>query len=434
MPEKKRRKKKTDKAWHPRQNAAPRDFAGFTTESLLRLMRTASSPAKKVVILKSTKKELAICEGEKVLFTPTKKHSSQLLSPSGYRLSTPEAGPKTSHLITNTGSKLLPSRVIECDDGDISVFLSENKVPFKELKIPLQPKPWIQNSPVPEVDMQGMIDIPITKKQIKQVETLIRNRKKAGEDPRGISQNKLNKIPATKAMRKAGIEIEDGDGHYAHFIPFSFLGDDAQKVQNMGIGTRFANAAMELVNPAIRRLLYKKNGPKVVYLSAIPEWVPGFEKIRLLKSITYVIKDGIGDDFKHSAKVAFNMLSLAEVCVTDVRPIRDSIIAKFSDERLKENKEPTVLISPTKTMPMSPSLHNPAMAISSLRNRAMATSPSLRNRAMTRIVPPDFPISPSPLPIVPAFRKKLSDRSPLVQNQETEANTFNPVRKLNYNF
>ncbi len=411
MPESKRRKRKADKAWHPRQSAGTRDFGSFTTETLLRFMRTASSPAKKVAVLKPP--QLMIFEGESVLCTPTGKHSSQLLSPSGYTLSTPEAGPLTSHLITPMGSKLLPSRVIECDDGFISVFLSENKVIAKELNIPLKPKTWIQYSPIPEVDMQGMIDIPITKKQIKQIEQQTRKRKREGMEPRGISQNALNKIPATKAMRKAGIEVNDGDGHYAHFIPFSFLGDNAQKVENMGIGTRHANAAMELVNPAIRRLLYKKNGPKVVYLSAIPEWVPGFEKIRLLKSITYIIKDGIGNDFKHSAKIAFNMLSLAEVCLTDVRPIKDSIIEKFSEKTPKKVEELPTLLSPTRAIPMSP---------------------SFRNRAMTKIESPNFDsFAPSPAPIVPAFNKrKLAPRGPLFKENDLENESFNPTRKLKF--
>lgn len=413
MPEtKKRRKKKTDRAWHPRQNAARRDFGSFTTENLLRFMRTASSPAKKVAILNSTKTK--VCEGEKELVTPTKKHSSQLLSPSGYTLSTPEAGPKTSHLTTPMGSKLIPSRVIECDDGFISVFLSENKVVAKELNIPRKPNGWIKTSPVPKADMNGMIDIPITEKQIKSVEALSRKRKKEGMDPRGISQNKLNKIPATKAMRNAGIDVENGDGHYAHFIPFSFLGDDAQKVENMGIGTRYANAAMELVNPAIRNLLYLKNGPKVVYLSAIPEWVPGFEKIRLLKSITYLIKDGKGNDFKHSAKVTFNMLSLAEVCLTDVRPIKDSIIEKFSE------KTPVLTQTTThKAVPISPNFPN--LIVPKPGKRKLPMSPSMR--------------SPSNLasPLLPAYRNSLNKRA--IQNQffdNIDTENDYPARKLTF--
>lgn len=430
MPEKKRRKKKknSDKAWNPRQNAARRDFSSFTTETLLRFMRTASSPAKKAVILNSTKSD--ICQGEKVLSTPTGKHASQLLSPSGYTLSTPEAGPKTSHLITHTGSKLLPSRVMECDDGFISVFLSEDKVIKKELNTPLKPKAWIQHSPIPEVSMDGMIDIPITKKQIKQVEALTRKRRQAGENPRGISQNTINKIPATKAMRKAGIDVEDGDGHYVHFIPFSFLGDDAQKVENMGIGTRYANAAMELVNPAIRRLLYLKNGPKVVYLSAIPEWVPGFEKIRLLKSITYIIKDGKGNDFKHSAKVVFNTLSLREVCLTDVRPIKESIIAKFAEERPEPAKasqcqaipKPHVKVIKSTGL-LSPTIKNavtPMGAQSSKKQTLDVMSNSYGS-----------PSNPTPSPILVAYRQsstRFAGKGALFPSKENEI----PIRKLNF--
>ncbi|MGE3320557.1 MAG: hypothetical protein AB7I18_14810 [Candidatus Berkiella sp.] len=329
---KKRRKRKNqDKAWHPRQNAGARDLSSFSTENLLRFMQAASSPASKMAVINSSR--TAVVEGETKLSTPTGKHSSQLLSPSKYQASTPEAGPKTTHLVTPKGTKLIRSRLIELNDGDVSVFLPQNKVIEKSLTIPSSAKPWIEHSPIPAVDMGGMVDIPITKKKLKKVEEITRKRKREGVNPRKISQNDLNGIPATKAMRKSGIAVNDGDGHYAHFIPFSFLGDDAQTVNNMGIGTRYANAAMELVNPAIRRLLYMKNGPETVYLSAIPEWVPGFEKIRLLKNLTYIIKDGKGTDFRRSFKVTFNMLSLKEVCVSEVQPVKNCIVNTFSGKK-----------------------------------------------------------------------------------------------------
>lgn len=424
----KKKKKNRDRAWHPRQNAAPRDITQFSTEGLIRLMQAADSPAAKVAILNTTSHN--ICQGEQVLSTPTKKHSSEVLTPTRYTLSTPDAGPKTSHLITPKGSKLLPSRIIECDDGVISVFLSEDKVRPKSLVIPRTPKPWIAHSPIPKVSMAGMLDIPITKKQIKTVESLTRQRKKMGMNPRLISQNKLNgKLAATQALRKVGIAVENGDGHYAHFIPFSFLGDAAQTVENMGIATRHANAAMELANPAIRRLLYMKNGPKVVYLSAIPTWEPGYENIRLLRSITYIIKDGPGDNYQHMAKVIFNMLSLANICLTDVRPVRDSILAKFSEKSLQN----TLPISPT-TVPIAIA-PPPQVAVKNVK------------KPVVRMLIPSTPtkLSQQATPHSPTFSSKKSgfllrysqlQYSPYLdkvdQAQSENAENIDPTRKLTF--
>jgi len=420
---KKRRRKNKDGAWRKNQSAKARDVSSFSTEGFLRFMKAASLHAPKMAVLSSS--ETKILEGETTLCSPAGKHSSQLLTPSKYKASTPDAGPRTSQLITPQGTKMLPSRIIELDDGTISIFLPQDKVIEKNLVIPLSPKPWIQHSPIPEVGMEGMVDIPITKKKLKIVEKLTRNRKRVGTNPRKISQNELNKIPATKAMRKAGIEVNDGDGHYLHFIPFSFLGDEAQTVNNMGIGTRFANAAMELVNPVIRRLLYMKNAPKVVYLSAIPEWVPGYEKIRLLKSITYIIKDGKGNDFQHSAKVTFNTISLREVCLSEVRPVRDTIVQKFSGKtpkKLANTPRPTTPLSATtkqkfpQELPISPTSMSPA------------------NKKSLQKISPDWgsPQSPS-FPLSPTLAAYKQFRARYAANlHDKKKVSVVPIRKLSF--
>ncbi|MCS5711794.1 hypothetical protein [Candidatus Berkiella aquae] len=385
---KRRRKKNRDGAYNPRGKSRAVNTTEFTTENLIRLMKSATSPAKKVAIINTT--NASVCEDETVLFTPKKKHSSILLKSPQYKLSTPDAGPKTSHLVTPLGSKLYPSRIIQCDDGVVSVFISEDKKAQKELTIPDKPAAWIKKSPIPAAKMTGMVDIAVTKKAIKAVEALKRKRKKAGENPRKISQNEVMGIAATQALRKAGVEINDGEAQHCHFLSHEFFGDKSQTVQNMGIGTRQANAAMELVNRAIKRLLYMKNGPAVIYVSATPEWVPGFEKVRWLKKLTLTIKDGAGKNFKHSAKVTFNMLTLSPVCLSDVRPVRDSIIAKFSG---KVRQKP---VAPVK--PMTPP---------TVKLRAAINSPySTPSKAfLTKLPTPTDLSSPSKLKpaLVPAF-------------------------------
>ncbi len=331
---------------NPRTDYNPSPFSIFP------FMDSDASPAKKAVLINTTNTRVEFESDQ--LSTPTKKRHTTLISPSKCTLSTPEKGPHTSYVTTPKGSKLLASRMIDCDDGAMGLFISEDKVKRTVLTIPAKPSSW--KSPVPKADMGGMIDIEITKKSIQDTEKLVRKRKREGLDPRGKSQNKTMGTPATTAMRKVGIDVPDGTGQHAHFIPFSFIGDKGQCVANLGIGTRYANAAMELVNPAIKRLLYKKkNALPAVYLSAIPEWVPGFEHIRLLKRITYIIKDAPGNTFKRSAKITFDMLTMERVCLTDVLPIRKFIINKFSNKPSptskgihKENDD--ILLKPAKSI------------------------------------------------------------------------------------
>ncbi len=334
-----RKKQKTgDKAYRPgNPRKKPVDTSNFSTENLLKLMNCAASPAKKAVLLDTTTNRVQFESDQ--LFTPSKKRYTTLVSPSKCLLSTPEKGPLTTFVTTPKGSKLLPSRIIDCDDGAMALFISEDKVKGTLLTLPASPTLW--KSPIPKADMKGMIDVKITKQRIIETESLVRKRKRDGLNPRGKSQNQIMGIPATQAMRLAGIDAPDGTGQHAHFIPFGFIADKGQCVANLGIGTRFANAAMELVNPAIKKLLFKKkNTLPAVYLSAIPEWVPGFEHIRLLKSITYIIKDAPGKNFKRSASVKFNMLSMESVCLTDVLPIRKFIINKFSTKPSPQAKSP----------------------------------------------------------------------------------------------
>ncbi|MBN9287800.1 MAG: hypothetical protein BGO43_10175 [Gammaproteobacteria bacterium 39-13] len=323
---------KDERSYHPSQDRKRRQINpdSHHTENLIKLMDADSSPAKRGIFANSTELEIEFENNE--LHTPTKKHKTVLLTPTKFQFSTPEKGPLARYATTPKGSKFLPSRLIECDDGAMTLFLPEDKVSSEEIAFPSQPKDWIKKSPIPKGDMNGLIDVKITKEEIKKVEALSRKRKRDGENPRKISQNKvMGDIGATQAMRKAGIDAPDASGQYTHLIAFNLIGDKGQCVKNLGIGTRFANAAMELVNPAIKRLLYqKKNALPAIYVSAIPEWVPGYEDIRLLKTITMIIKDAPGDNFKHSAKIKFNMLSMARVCLTDVLPVRKFIMAKFS--------------------------------------------------------------------------------------------------------
>ncbi|MGD9592165.1 MAG: hypothetical protein AB7V32_06560 [Candidatus Berkiella sp.] len=332
----KKRRKNPDPAFRlGSSRSRPIDPSAFTVENLFKLNQSALSPAPKAVILNTTSTKPNL---ETQLFTPNKKHASTLISPSKVTLSTPDKGPFTRFVTTPLGSKLFPSRMIDCDDGAYVLFLSEAKINNQNITIPKKPANWIKQSPIPKASLKGFVDIKITKKQIQATEALIRKRKREGLAPRAVSQNKVMGIPANTALKKAGITADPNTMHWVHFISHSFIGDKSQIVSNLGLGTKYANMAMELVNPVIKRLLFKKGAYPAIYLSIIPEYVPGFEAIRLLKSLTMIIKDGKGDSFEHKASITFDMLTLQKVCLTDVIPVRKFIMQKFANKNDKTSQ------------------------------------------------------------------------------------------------
>lgn len=313
---------KGDKAWHPRQESKRKKThkpeGASQTEVLIKLMQSDASPAKIGV---TCHMPLQITQATPV-YTPTK-----------LTLSSPQNGARSSKAFTPKGTTLFPSRILTFDHGETTLFLPANKVENKSLKVPA-PNTWLAQSPVPEESLEALIDIPLTLDEIIAVEKLKNERQRRGEDPRGISQNKLAKIPATRALRLAGFEVEDGQGQWLHFIPHSCKGDAAQCLKNLGLGTRQANAAMELVNPVLKELLHKhKEDLPTLYLSVIPEWVTGFEKIRLLKSLTYIIKDAPGLDAIKTASIRFNTLSLSPICVSEIPLVRAALLQKFAPSK-----------------------------------------------------------------------------------------------------
>lgn len=329
--QKSKSRKHDDKAYNPRtanRRPVPYNPDARKPESIFYLMDSAESPAKKALLVNNS--------ATKVTFTPEKPHP--FLSPSKAELSTPAKGPMTQSAYTPKGSKLVVSRLIECEDGTaIGIFLPENKVNQNELVIPEHPNPWIEDSPIPKADMSAIVDLKITKESIKQIEALVSKRRKEGLPDRHTSQNKLMGISAVQALRNAGVDVAARSAHHTHLTPHCYQGDAGQCVKNLGIATKQANAAMELVNPAIKEALFQENALPALYLSAIPEWVKGYENIRLLKTITYILKDAPGDTPTRSATIRFNMLSTDPVCLTDILPIRKFLCEKFSNKPVLEN-------------------------------------------------------------------------------------------------
>ena len=148
-------------------------------------------------------------------------------------------------------------------------------------------------------------------------------------------------ISAADALKLAGITAPAGEGQWLHLGLHSCLGDKGQCATNIGLGTRSSNAAEELFNSVLKRMLrkYKETLP-ILYHSAIPEWVEGFEKIRLLKSVTLIIKDGIGDTYTRKAAIKFNTLSLDPVCVSEISLIENALMQRFAPLQAKTPSSP----------------------------------------------------------------------------------------------
>lgn len=320
----KRKRSDPDPAWRPAHSSNRSSQRPVSTESLLQLMGVATSPAKSVTVSHTL-------ESPPVF----KSNVSKFISPSRVEHSTPSKGPLTSHVITPGNSKLRPSRLVECNDGTAVIFLSESKTDENTLPI-LMPNEWLKNnSPIPSASFDGKIDFEVTKESIERVREQIQARLQASQNRRVKSQRDVMKISARDALLSAGYSKEQVPAklaHWIHFIPHEVIGDEGQTPDNLGLGLKYPNGAMELINRALLDLLFHPNEisrPKKLYLSAIPQWVEGFENIRLLKSLTYTVKNEPGEAYTKSLSINFDMLSLSPICLTEVELIKSLMEKKF---------------------------------------------------------------------------------------------------------
>lgn len=264
-------------------------------------------------------------------WVPDAQKISLLHPPSIFK--TPPKGtltPKETHFITPMGSTLPLSVHIQCDDGDFKIFLSSEAMSYQRVQFPKKPTSWLKDSPVPIAEFTGIEDYPISRTSILKASKDTQENKKVGKDPRGINQNKLMRISATKALIESGFDVPPKSAHWTHLLPWALVGKQSQKVRNLGIATSQANARMELVNRALESFL-REHPEQTLYLSAIPQWVEGYESIRLLETVTYVIKDGIGNQCQKSATITFDMLALQSVCNSEIDPTAEFLKEKFAE-------------------------------------------------------------------------------------------------------
>ena len=222
----------------------------------------------------------------------------------------------------------MPRRLLECDEGAIGIFLPESSSTARRLSLPLQPAATIDNSPLPSAAVPTpLLEIEITKESLRKVERALQEQVCQGHSRRFPSILTFTHISAKEALELSGVTaMPNRVVQYIHFLPHSVLGSDSQCITNIGIGTRQANAAMELINGMIRKLLFRKKGaPASLSLSAAPQWVPGFEKIRLLESLTYTLK--YQDRF---VSIKFDMLTLLPISRAEIQTVEKILWEKFT--------------------------------------------------------------------------------------------------------
>lgn len=339
-----RKRKSSDKAWTPRaeRSTSRRQSGSLGLKTLFNIMGVGGSPAKKTALVSGSVDSAGLPKQTNLIF------------------STPQKGILTTAVITPQGSKLLRSRTIfeSTSNRGTSLFLPEEKVGGKRLILPLVPNAEIESLNIPAVSMAGFSNVPITLESIEGIEQLVSRRRDSGENPRTVSQNKLmGNESANNALIVAGIQTEKGlvtkedkIGQWLHFKPHSAFGDNSQTPDNVGLGTRHSNGAMELINHVMRKIFRENPDIKVLYLNAVPTWVPGFEKIRLLQGIHYQLKDGPHDQFKRGVACHFDTLSLDLICESEIEIIENIILQSFKKGELDNSIEVTAQPSPNKKL------------------------------------------------------------------------------------
>lgn len=342
--------RQTDPNFLPRQ---PRGMSSRpSTEALIKLMDAGDDHAERLVVLSTVPSQDPNCvfpstqtddapatvdipttmtrqeDREK---TPTRKQPvTEFITPSGHqnlKFSTPRRGVDTTTFETPGGTKFYLARRMRVDGKQTNLFITSERDPKKSLEVPKDP--GLAPEIVKAATFDGQVDVCLSKALLDASTKQIKKNRNKSNAPRYISQAKVMGMSARDALLKAGIEVPKQQAHWLHMIPHAFLADASQTPGNLGIGLKYGNAAMELVNPVIEEIL--RNNPDMkLYLTAIPHWVPGYESIRLLESIDYIIQDTPGTDPTKSVEFSFPALSKDPVCASEIKAVKDMIRKVFT--------------------------------------------------------------------------------------------------------
>lgn len=355
-----KRRKIEDPTWTPkseargakrrkgdRVNRAPRDGSYGRLEHLLCLMQVDAPPAEKVSVVDSTSG------------SPLKSILSQNVTPTRCTFSTPSKRASARYMVTPTNGTVLEStQVITCDDGMVGFFMSKenekkecNEITF--LPLP-EPNDWVkENTLFSWVPLREIFELDITR-------ALMNSRVRESNR----SQKRVMGFWAKDVLEKAGIFVEKNEAHWFHFMANRFKSIDQsevdeakkkikkaaanslewanavaelaeaeakikrEKAANLGIGLKWANGAMEIINDEIENILFHRD--TTLHLTVAVKWAKGFEAIRLLQSIEMeVIEPKTGK----SVSACFNALTFKGTSVTLIELFQQKMRKKFLEEK-----------------------------------------------------------------------------------------------------
>lgn len=374
--------------------------------NILDVMDAGLSPAPKAII-----------SGQ---ITPVRKKAQSrqnlataLLSPSDCDRSTPnKSNPST--LYSPVGKSAYPkSREIIINGTTVAIYLPEEKIGDNKLFVPKIPADTLDSLRINQASLDALIDVPVTLQKLQAVEAQKQADIARKLSVRHPSQKSVMGVSPNVAAKKAGLDLPQAAElvgmnvakpyvmHWCHFIPHSLIGNDGQKVTNLGLATKFCNAEMTLVEPVIEALLKMSGAPDTLYISVEPQYCAGYEKIKLLDRLTYTVKDGAGSDFNHSVSFNFDARSLNPICKSEQEIVNDLLIDVFKKDKYTTRTQAIqefdllTLKKPATSSnePMVLSLLSPhrAPVLFSDRHRQAPGSPYTSYQAKKTVKPVPFP-------------------------------------------
>lgn len=334
---KRRRRKKPDpgnREWKPRSKQHYMPLRKRGARATIQLMQAHTPDAKKAAV-----------RGSRL---PLPKLPSTTLSRTPIRKSTAaEETTEATFFTPKQKTELAVSRVIQLKDHDVTIFLPKDKVKKGRLEIPsVISDAHLETLEALSINERGSLEpslnVKYTAKDFERTERQIRRDRIAGKSQR--SQEKVMKCSARNALKAAGVIVKPRQAHWIHFVAHSAKGRKTQKPGNLAIATKNCNAEMQLIEPVIEKILRSDNHPDALYVDFIPEWVAGYEKIRLLNKLTVVIKDADSASPARHVRFTFDGLATKQICTTEVELIEGLLLDTFNNQRSEPNGN--LLLSP----------------------------------------------------------------------------------------
>lgn len=307
-------KKNGDKAWTlSSQRQTSSRNPGQYSHSVIGLMGALRSP-QKLVAMTSTSTSLP---------SPVKQGVGNLQSPSKFTLSSPQKGPNSSTATDDSGTIYTPAYQLETDDGTTTLFLPENLEFNQQLSLPARlPEGFASKLPKVDTLATQIPPVRITKAKLIAINKLKAEFGKQHGNNRYYKNKDITNESANELLVTTEIITDQNLGQWLDLVPLSVWSTDkkdwqdkTKRLNNLGLGTKYSNAAMELINPLITQLLMTNdpNSPTELELTVAPSWVLGFENIRLLQDVTYVLRDISTPESTRTVEIMFPMLSLEKI-------------------------------------------------------------------------------------------------------------------------